>query len=79
MERRKGRLENMVGKTGDEMTGKDYFSDKNVLITGATGLVGPYVVNALLDAGVQNAVCIVRDRVPDSIFLQKVRQRNASL
>ncbi|MEK6979620.1 MAG: GDP-mannose 4,6-dehydratase [Candidatus Micrarchaeota archaeon] len=50
------------------MTGKDYFSDKNVLITGATGLVGPYVVNALLDAGVQNAVCIVRDRVPDSIF-----------
>ncbi|HIH23045.1 TPA: NAD-dependent epimerase/dehydratase family protein, partial [Candidatus Micrarchaeota archaeon] len=58
----------MVNGRGESMAQNDYFSDKNVLITGATGLVGPYVVNALLEKGVQNAVCIVRDRVPDSIF-----------
>lgn len=40
-----------------------FWQDRPVLVTGATGLVGAYVVRRLLDAGA-NVVCLVRDWVP---------------
>lgn len=65
MEFAQGRMENLVMMI---MANKEYFSDKNILVTGATGLVGPHVVKALLDCKPQNIVCLVRDEVPDSLF-----------
>lgn len=37
--------------------------DQRVFVTGATGLLGAYLVRQLLDAGA-DVVCLVRDRVP---------------
>ena len=43
----------------------NFWRDRPVLVTGATGLVGSWLVHYLLDAGT-DVVCIVRDRVPQS-------------
>lgn len=43
--------------------------DRPVLVTGASGLVGGFVVRRLLDAGAQ-VVCLVRDWVPNAELLQ---------
>src|SRR5262249_26018973 len=40
-----------------------FWQDRPTLVTGATGLVGGWVVRRLLDAGAQ-VVCLVRDWVP---------------
>jgi CDP-glucose 4,6-dehydratase len=42
-----------------------FWRDRPVLVTGATGLLGGYVVRQLLDAGA-DIVALVRDWVPDS-------------
>jgi CDP-glucose 4,6-dehydratase len=42
-----------------------FWRDRPVLVTGATGLVGGWVVRRLLDAGA-DIVCLVRDGVPRS-------------
>lgn len=42
-----------------------FWLDRPVLVTGATGLVGGWVVRRLLDAGA-DVVCLVRDWVPQS-------------
>jgi CDP-glucose 4,6-dehydratase len=42
-----------------------YWKDKNVFVTGATGLLGSWLVKALVDKGA-NVVCLVRDIVPKS-------------
>lgn len=42
-----------------------FWRDRPVLVTGATGLVGSWLVKRLLDAGAQ-VVCLVRDWVPGS-------------
>lgn len=42
-----------------------FWSDRPVLVTGATGLVGSWTVRRLLDAGA-DVVCVVRDWVPGS-------------
>ena len=47
--------------------GKAFYSGKSVLVTGATGLVGPYLVGSLLESGAK-VTCLVRDLVPDSLF-----------
>ncbi len=41
-----------------------FWRDRPTLVTGATGLVGGWLVERLLDAGA-SVVCLVRDRVPD--------------
>ncbi len=46
-----------------------FWRDRRVLVTGATGLVGTWLVRRLLDAGA-DVVCVVRDRVADSEFFQ---------
>lgn len=43
----------------------DFWRDRPVLITGATGLVGSYVTNSLLDQDA-DVICLVRDWVPQS-------------
>lgn len=44
-----------------------YWKDKTVLVTGASGLLGSWMVKALL-AQQANVVVLVRDRVADSLF-----------
>ncbi|MEQ8739792.1 MAG: NAD-dependent epimerase/dehydratase family protein, partial [Hoeflea sp.] len=48
------------------------------LVSGGTGLVGRYTVNALLDAG-HDVVVAGRHRPPDSQFAKPVRFRQLSL
>jgi CDP-glucose 4,6-dehydratase len=43
----------------------DFWRDQSVLVTGATGLVGSWLVRRLTDAGA-DVVCLVRDWVPQS-------------
>lgn len=42
-----------------------FWRDRSVLVTGATGLLGSWLVPRLVDAGT-NVVCLVRDWVPQS-------------
>jgi len=42
-----------------------FWRDCPVFVTGATGLLGSWLVSQLLDAG-SNVVCLVRDWVPQS-------------
>jgi CDP-glucose 4,6-dehydratase len=53
-----------------------FWKDRSVLVTGATGLVGSWLVLRLLDAGADVA-CLVRDWVPQSMLLTspKINQR----
>jgi CDP-glucose 4,6-dehydratase len=44
-----------------------FWADRPTLVTGATGLVGSWLVEALLDRGA-SVVCLVRDQVPTSRF-----------
>jgi CDP-glucose 4,6-dehydratase len=43
----------------------NFWRDRPTLVTGATGLVGGWLVRRLIDAGA-SVVCLVRDRVPQS-------------
>ena len=42
-----------------------FWNDRPVLVTGATGLVGSWLVRRLKDAGA-DVVCLIRDWVPQS-------------
>jgi CDP-glucose 4,6-dehydratase len=44
-----------------------FWLDRPTFVTGATGLVGAWLVRQLLAAGA-DAVCLVRDWVPQSEF-----------
>ncbi len=46
---------------------KSDWKDRNVFITGATGLVGSWLTKFLVDEGA-NVVALVRDIVPKSIL-----------
>lgn len=46
-----------------------YWRDRPTLVTGATGLVGSWLVRRLLEAGA-SVVCLVRDWVPESELLR---------
>ena len=47
-----------------------FWKFRNVFVTGATGLLGSWLVEELTKQGA-NVVCLVRDFVPDSILLQE--------
>ena len=55
---------------------KEFWQDRPVLVTGATGLLGGWLVRRLLEAGA-DVVCLVRDWVPQSEFVR--RRLNASV
>jgi CDP-glucose 4,6-dehydratase len=44
-----------------------FWTDRQVFVTGATGLLGSHLTRALLDQGA-SVVCLVRDEVPTSYF-----------
>ena len=46
----------------------NFWVDRPVLVTGATGFVGSYLVDRLLDEGA-NVTCIIRDYRPDSLLI----------
>jgi CDP-glucose 4,6-dehydratase len=45
--------------------GSTFWTDRPTLVTGATGLVGSWLVKRLVEAGA-DVTCLVRDWVPDS-------------
>lgn len=57
---------------------KSFYSGKSVLVTGATGLVGPYLVKGLLASGA-SVTCLVRDLVPDSLFFMEGMDRKVNV
>jgi CDP-glucose 4,6-dehydratase len=48
---------------------KQFWQDRPTLVTGATGLIGGWLVRRLLDAEA-DVVCLVRDWVPQSEFVR---------
>ena len=47
---------------------KTFWQDRPTLVTGATGQLGGWLVNRLLEEGA-DVVCLVRDWVPQSLFV----------
>ena len=54
---------------GVEKSNAQFWQDRPTLVTGATGLLGGWLVRRLLDAGA-DVVCLVRDWVPQSEFVR---------
>ncbi len=52
------------------MTDKSFWLDRPVFVTGATGLVGGFLVRRLI-AGGADVVCLVRDWTPRSMFVRE--------
>ena len=52
----------------NEATKRDFWRDRPVLVTGATGLLGGWMVSRLVDLGA-DVVCLVRDWIPQSVLL----------
>jgi CDP-glucose 4,6-dehydratase len=54
----------------EDLVSADFWRDRPVLVTGATGLLGGWIVDALL-ARKADVVCVVRDWVPQSELVQR--------
>jgi len=61
-----------------EGMGMSFWKDKRVMVTGATGLLGSWLVDELL-AREAHVTCLVRDWVPDSRLLSEGAARRANL
>jgi CDP-glucose 4,6-dehydratase len=59
---------------GTVTTQTHFWRDRPTLVTGASGLVGGWVVTRLLEQQA-SVVCLVRDWVPDSLLLQQYQHR----
>jgi CDP-glucose 4,6-dehydratase len=59
----------MEGVAVTELDGTGYWSDKRVLVTGATGMVGAWATRRLVDEGA-HVVVLVRDADPQSELLR---------
>jgi CDP-glucose 4,6-dehydratase len=55
-----------------------FWKERNVFITGATGLLGSWMTRALADAGA-NVVCLIRDEVPQSELARSGTIRRVTL
>jgi len=60
------------------VTASSFWQDKRVLVTGASGLLGSWLVRRLVDGGA-NAVCLLRDWVPQSEFLKSRQTENVNI
>jgi len=61
-----------------ESMGVDFWRDRNVFVTGSTGLLGSWLVQELIELGA-NTVCLVRDWVPSSRFFQESAIQKATI
>ncbi|MBM3887484.1 NAD-dependent epimerase/dehydratase family protein, partial [Candidatus Dependentiae bacterium] len=57
---------------------KGYFKNKNILVTGASGLLGPWLIKQLL-ADQAQVITLVRDAVPTSLFFTDKLNEHVSL
>lgn len=55
-----------------------FWSQRNVLVTGGTGLLGPWLIKELLEYN-SNVIVLVRDAVPDSMFFTQGLDRKTTL
>ena len=74
---RKRTLESMISTDSMSLIDTEFWRDRPTLVTGATGLVGGWLVKSLVSAGA-DVVCLVRDWIPDcelvrSGHLEKVK------
>ena len=60
----KGTLETMTRENIMDVANSNFWRDRPTFVTGATGLVGGWLVKSLVAAGA-DVVCLVRDWVPD--------------
>lgn len=60
------------------MNERIYFKDKNILITGAAGLLGPHLINRLLEEDA-NVIALVRDCVSSSLFFSEGMSNRVTL
>jgi len=51
--------------SGNSLATNDFWKDRRVFVTGATGIIGSWLVNALLERGVK-VIALVRDADPQS-------------
>ena len=58
----------VLSMTSARQVNRDFWQDRPTLVTGATGLIGGWLVRRLLDAEA-DVVCLVRDWVPQSEFV----------
>lgn len=63
------------GRTNKLRDRSEFWIDRPVFVTGATGLLGGRLVEELIALKAQ-VICLVRDRVPDSIFYLKKLHEN---
>ena len=61
-----------------EGVGMSFWKDRQVLVTGATGLLGSWLVDELLRREAR-VTCLVRDWVPDSRLLAEGASRRANM
>ena len=57
-------LEGMISTDSMNVVNKEFWRDRPTFVTGATGLVGGWLVKSLVAAGA-DVICLVRDWIPD--------------
>ncbi|MEZ6060312.1 MAG: GDP-mannose 4,6-dehydratase [Planctomycetaceae bacterium] len=62
----------------DCRTTQQFWTDRRVLVTGATGLVGGWLVRRLLNAGA-DVVCLVRDWTPHAMLFREELQNHVTI
>lgn len=60
-------MDNLAKEELNEKMKTNYWRDRNVLVTGATGILGSSLTAKLVEEGA-NVVCLIRDHVPKSNF-----------